>query len=66
MTLKQIRDDKRVYEVNQVSGEDWKYEVWLEDGYKFDGVDDYAVFNTVKEIAYDLTYCVEEVDEEEF
>lgn len=38
-TLKQIRADNRVYEVRDVSGQDFnegiKYELSLEDGYKF-------------------------------
>lgn len=65
MTLKQIREDKRVYEVNQVSDEDFKYEVSLEDGYQFDDGSSVQVYNTVKEIAYDLSHNVEEVEEVE-
>ncbi len=61
MTLKQIREDKRVYEVNKVNDEDFKYEVSLEDGYEFDDGSSYNVYNTVKEIEYDLRHNVEEV-----
>jgi hypothetical protein len=61
MTLKQIREDKRVYEVERVYDEDFKYEVSLEDGYQFDDGSSVQVYETVKEIAYDLKHNVEEV-----
>lgn len=61
MTLQQIKNDKRVYEVERVYGEDFKYEVSLEDGYQFDDGSSVQVYDTVKEIAYDLTHNVEEV-----
>lgn len=63
MTLKQIREDKRVYEVSRVYGGDFKYEVSFEDGYKIDGCYGIGHYNTVKEIAYDLKYNVEKVEE---
>lgn len=61
MTLQQIKNDKRVYEVERVYGEDFKYEVSLEDGYCFDDGSSVQVYDTVKEIAFDLKHNVEEV-----
>lgn len=59
MTLKQIREDERVYELNRVYGEDFKYEVNLNDGWRFDDESHYAVFDTVKEIENALKNEVE-------
>ena len=58
MTLKQIREDERVYELNRVYGEEFKYELNLADRYKFDDDSHYNVYDTVKEIEYDLKYNV--------
>ena len=58
MTLKQIREDKRVYELNRVYGEKFKYELNLAEGYKFDDDSHYNVYDTVKEIEYDLKHNV--------
>ena len=58
MTLKQIREDERVYELNRVYGEEYKYELNLAEGYKFDDDSHYNVYDTVKEIEYDLKYNV--------
>lgn len=63
-TLKQIRADHRVYEVRNVSGEDFnegiKYELNLEDGYIFS---DGSSLSYAESVA-DLNKLLEDIEEE--
>ena len=59
MTLKQIKNDKRVYSVEYVKGDGWsneavKYELNLKDGYYFDDGSASNRYCTVKEMSDDL------------
>ena len=62
-TLKQIRADSRVYEVRNVSGEDFnegiKYEISLEDGFIFDDGSSLAYAESVA----DLNTLINEIEE---
>jgi hypothetical protein len=53
-TLKQIQSDPRVYEVRNVSGQDFnegiKYEISLEDGFTFDGYSSLEYAGSVAEL----------------
>lgn len=54
MTLKQIKADSRVYEVRNVSGEDFnegiKYEISLADGFMFDDGSSLAYAESVADL----------------
>lgn len=59
MTLKEIKNDERVYSVNYVEGDGWsdeaiKYELNLKDGYCFDDGSACNRYHTVKEMSDDL------------
>lgn len=63
-TLKQIKADRRVYEVRDVSGQDFnegiKYEINLEDGYIFDDGSSLAYARNVA----DLNVLIDSIETE--
>lgn len=63
-TLKQIRADSRVYEVRNVSGEDFnegiKYEISLDDGYAFSDGSSLSYAGSIADLN-DLIDDIEEV-----
>lgn len=63
-SIKQIEQDKRVYEVERVTDSDSKYFLWLEDGYVFCDGTTMSPASTVKELNELLNEVEEDEDDE--